>query len=70
MLFRSVMTVNADQIVVPKYVELGIASNGLRVIRSGLSAEDRVIVNGLMRARPGMKVTARDAAASPPGKAQ
>ncbi len=67
---KLVMTVNADQIVVPKYVELGIASNGLRVIRSGLSAEDRVIVNGLMRARPGMKVTARDAAASPPGKAQ
>ena len=67
---KLVMTVNADQIVMPKYVELGIASNGLRVIRSGLSAEDRVIVNGLMRARPGMKVTARDAAASPPGKAQ
>jgi len=30
---------------------------GLRVIDSGLAANDRVIINGLMRAMPGMKVT-------------
>ena len=28
-----------------------------RVIKSGLQEDDRVIVNGLMRARPGQKVT-------------
>jgi len=55
---------------VPKYVELGALVNGLRVIRKGLAAEDRVIVNGLVRARPGMKVAPRDAAAVPPAKAQ
>jgi hypothetical protein len=27
------------------------------VVASGLQADDRVIVNGLMRARPGAKVT-------------
>ena len=66
---KLVMTVNADNIVVPKYVELGALKDGLRVIRKGLSAEDRVIVNGLMRARPGLKVTPRDAAPQP-AKAQ
>jgi hypothetical protein len=29
----------------------------LRVIRSGLTLDDKVVVNGLMRARPGAKVT-------------
>jgi hypothetical protein len=31
--------------------------DGMRVIQAGLDAEDRVIVNGLMRARPGAKVS-------------
>ena len=30
--------------------------DGLRVVKDGLDADDRVIVNGLMRARAGMKV--------------
>ena len=31
--------------------------DGLRVIREGLGAKDRIIINGLVRARPGAKVT-------------
>jgi multidrug efflux system membrane fusion protein len=62
---KVVMTVAADNSVVPKYVELGAVKNGLRVIRKGLSPDDRVIINGMMRARPGMKVTPRDASAQP-----
>ena len=54
---KLVMTVAADGTVVPKPVEVGPLSGGLRVISSGLSASDRVIINGLMRARPGSKVT-------------
>ena len=54
---KLVMTVGADGTVVPKPVETGPLSDGLRVIRSGLAATDRVIINGLMRARPGSKVT-------------
>jgi RND family efflux transporter MFP subunit len=52
-----VMTVAADGTVVPKVVEVGELDHGLRVIRSGLSPDDRVIINGLVRARPGTKVT-------------
>ena len=62
---KIVMTVAPDNSVVPKYVELGALKNGMRVIRKGLNPDDRVIVNGMMRARPGMKVTPRDAAAQP-----
>jgi len=51
------MTVAADGTVVPKPVEIGQLSGGLRIIEHGLSGSDRVIVNGLMRARPGSKVT-------------
>jgi hypothetical protein len=31
--------------------------DGLRVIRDGLGPSDRIIINGLVRARPGGKVT-------------
>jgi hypothetical protein len=34
------------------------------VITAGLTAEDRVIVTGLMRVRPGMKVTAQETEAT------
>jgi RND family efflux transporter MFP subunit len=39
-----------------KYVTLGPLLEGLRVITTGLSAEDRVIVNGMAKVRPGAKV--------------
>ncbi len=52
-----VMTVAADGTVVPKVVETGDLYRGLRVIRSGLAADDRVVINGVVRVRPGIKVT-------------
>jgi multidrug efflux system membrane fusion protein len=54
---KLVMTVADDGTVVPKPVELGPLSGDLRVINSGLAPTDRVIINGLMRARPGSRVT-------------
>jgi multidrug efflux pump subunit AcrA (membrane-fusion protein) len=42
--------------VAQKYVTPGQLDGGLRVIKDGLLASDRVIVNGLMHARPGIKV--------------
>ena len=54
---RIVMTVDDDNIVVPKVVRPGPRELGLRVIRSGLEPTDRVIINGLIRARPGAPVT-------------
>jgi hypothetical protein len=43
-------------------VKLGQLVDGLRVVATGLGPDDRVIVNGLMRARPGVKVTPLNAA--------
>ena len=58
---KFVLTVNADNTVVPKYVTLGqTTADNLRVIKNGLSPDDRVIVNGLLRARPGQKVTPQE----------
>jgi multidrug efflux system membrane fusion protein len=54
---KFVYVVRPDNTVAQKYVELGPLSDGERVIRSGLEPTDRVIVEGLMRARPGIKVT-------------
>jgi RND family efflux transporter MFP subunit len=58
---KFVLTVNADNTVVQKYVTLGqTTSDNLRVIKEGLGPDDRIIVDGLMRARPGQKVTPQE----------
>jgi RND family efflux transporter MFP subunit len=62
---KFVYVVGADDVVALKYVVPGQMSDGLRVIKDGLAAGDRVIVNGLMRVRPGIKVTPSEAASTP-----
>src|SRR4029450_4022817 len=58
---KLLFTVSDDGTVVPKPVELGaVTDDGLRIIRRGLPPDDRVIINGLLRARPGGKVTAAE----------
>ena len=57
-----VMTVAADGTVAPKIVETGDLRGGLRVVRSGLEASDRVVIDGLVRAVPGIKVAPQDGA--------
>jgi membrane fusion protein, multidrug efflux system len=59
---KFVLVVDANNTATPKYVTLGPVVDGLRVITAGLSADDVVIVNGLMRVRPGMKVAPQEAA--------
>jgi RND family efflux transporter MFP subunit len=54
---KFVLVVDDQNVARPKYVTLGPLIDGLRVVTSGLEAGDRVVVNGLMRARPGTKVT-------------
>ncbi|MEM8699522.1 MAG: efflux RND transporter periplasmic adaptor subunit, partial [Pseudomonadota bacterium] len=53
---KIVMVVEGENTVAARVVKLGPLYRGLRVIREGLTAEDRVIVNGVMRARPGGQV--------------
>jgi len=64
---KFVYVVGADGTVGQKYVTLGqLVGDKLRVIKEGLSPEDRVIVNGMARVRPGIKVTPQEAGAQPP----
>jgi RND family efflux transporter MFP subunit len=63
---RVLLTVAPDGTVVPKPVVLGPVVDGLRVVRGGLAPEDRVVVAGLNRARPGARVTAEPGRIGPP----
>ncbi|MEA2937670.1 MAG: hypothetical protein QOC56_1174 [Alphaproteobacteria bacterium] len=65
---KYVLAVDADNTAVQKYVTLGQVVEGMRVIKSGLTVDDRVIVDGLMRARPGAKVTPQEGGATPQPK--
>jgi RND family efflux transporter MFP subunit len=57
---KIVFTVAEDGAVGTKIVELGPIVEGLRVVRSGLQPSDRIVIDGLPRARPGQKVKAED----------
>ena len=48
--------VNDKNVVVARPVTLGLLEGGLRVIASGLTPDERVIVNGLQRVREGVTV--------------
>jgi membrane fusion protein, multidrug efflux system len=62
---KIVFVVKDDDTVEARPVVLGPLDEGLRVIREGLKPEDRVIVDGLQRARVGAKVTPQMAKDSP-----
>ncbi len=53
---KFVMVVGADDKVAYREVTLGANVNGLRIVTSGLKANERVVVNGLQRVRPGSLV--------------
>ena len=51
-----VYVVDAESVVAQRAIQTGRLVEGLRVIRSGLAANERVIISGVQRARPGRKV--------------
>ncbi|WP_018388953.1 efflux RND transporter periplasmic adaptor subunit [Ancylobacter sp. FA202] len=53
---KYVLVVNKDNVVEQKIVTVGQQIGAYRVIESGLSADDRVVVGGIQRATPGSKV--------------
>ena len=64
---KFLLIVGPDNVVAQKYVTIGqVTSDGLRAIKEGLGPNDRVVVNGLMRARAGQKVTPQEQGAAPP----
>ncbi|RQO36323.1 efflux transporter periplasmic adaptor subunit [Herminiimonas sp. KBW02] len=54
---KYVMVVGADNKVIYRPVSLGPIVDGLRVVRSGLQKDERIVVNGLQRIRPNDTVT-------------
>jgi RND family efflux transporter MFP subunit len=56
---KVVMVAERDGSLSPRPVEVGPVIDGLRVIRSGLSATDRVVISGAQLAMPGAKVNVR-----------
>jgi len=54
---KIVFVVKDDNTVEAKTVVLGPIDEGLRVIREGLKAEDKIIIDGIQRARVGAKVS-------------
>jgi membrane fusion protein, multidrug efflux system len=61
---KIVFVVNKDDTVEMRPVTLGPLDQGLRVVREGLTKDDRVVVDGLQRARVGAKVTPQPAKGS------
>jgi multidrug efflux system membrane fusion protein len=57
---KIVFVVADDGTVSTKRIEIGPIVDGLRVVRSGLEPADRLVIDGLQRARPGQKVKAED----------
>lgn len=71
---KFVLTVGAGNLAEYKSVTLGATFEGLRVIKSGLKAQDQLITSGLQLLRPGMPVMplppGSSAPASPPSAVQ
>jgi RND family efflux transporter MFP subunit len=66
---RYVLVVNGDNVVEQRKVDVGQSVDHMVVIDSGLKADDRVVVAGVIRAIPGEKVDPQmQAAAAPAAK--
>jgi multidrug efflux system membrane fusion protein len=64
---KYVLTLTPSNTVAYQAVTLGPAIDGQRIIRSGLSSGEKIIVNGMERIRPGMPVTPQDQVAESNG---
>lgn len=65
---RIVYVMGPKDVVQARPVQLGPVVDGLRVIRSGVTAKDRVIVNGIQRAMPGKPAKTQLGRIAPDGK--
>ncbi|SKB26611.1 efflux RND transporter periplasmic adaptor subunit [Sphingopyxis flava] len=65
---RVVYVIGPKNVVQARPVTLGPVIDGLRVVRTGLTAKDRVIVNGIQRAMPGQPAKVEAGRILPDGK--
>lgn len=55
---KFVLVVDDENKVSMKFVTLGpLTDSGMRIIRKGLDGSEKIVINGLQRARPGLTVT-------------
>ena len=59
---KFVLVLKPDRTVEYRPIRLGPLIGALRVVREGLAPGERILVNGLQRVRPGMRVAAQEAA--------
>ncbi|MGR8919677.1 MAG: efflux RND transporter periplasmic adaptor subunit, partial [Gammaproteobacteria bacterium] len=64
---KVVLVVTDEDVVEPRPVVLGPLVDGLRVVREGLAPEERIIVRGIQRARPGAPVSPKEITIDDPG---
>ncbi len=57
---KYVFVIDADGTAQYRPVKIGPLIDGLRVVREGVAPEDRVVVAGIQRTRPGIKVNAEE----------
>ena len=63
---RFVVVIDDQNTAQVKYVTLGqLTGDNLRVIKNGVGPDDRIVVSGLMQARPGQKVRPEEQGAKP-----
>jgi membrane fusion protein, multidrug efflux system len=55
---KFVLVVDDSDKIVRKLVTLGPMSHGLRIVRSGLSGDEQIVISGQQRVRPGVEVAA------------
>jgi RND family efflux transporter MFP subunit len=60
-----VLVVNAENIVESRSVKRGPLVGSIRIVEEGLSIDDRVIIEGIQRARPGIPVRIAEPAQKP-----
>jgi RND family efflux transporter MFP subunit len=69
---KYVLTVDKEDVTQYRKITLGAVVDGKRVVSAGIGPEDEIIIDGLARVRPGMKVSPqspqRSAAAGPAPK--
>jgi len=66
---KFVLVVDEENVARPRYIKLGPVVEGLRVVTGDLKPDDNVIVNGLVKARAGAKVTPQRASTAAPAAA-
>ena len=62
---KFVLVLKPDSTVDYRSVQIGRLVDGLRVVTSGLKPGEQIVINGMQRARPGMKVTPAPALMTP-----